>query len=236
MSLPKIVTTKFKTELPSTKETVWFRPFLVKEEKALLLALESGDNEMLSKVTKDVLDACILEPTLDATKLSFFDVQFLFLQIRAKSVGEVSKLKYAHKDGKNRAGIECTHETEIEIKLDEIKVTFKPEHQKKFMINEEIGVVMRYPTIDDVAFVTKEGQELDVIARCIEQVFDANDVYTPDNHIETVEFLESMNNEQFSKITAFFETMPELSHTIKYECKGCGQEDTVKLEGVGDFF
>lgn len=239
MALPKIVAPKFLTEIPSTKEKVSFRPFLVKEEKALLIAMESKSEATMIEAIKDTIEACV-ENKIDAGKLPFFDLEYLFLQIRAKSVGEISKFEYRHAKGVNRKGEECNGVTQVQINLEQVNVEFVENHSNKVMITDNLGAVMKYPTANEIKNIMKNMQtnklELEMIAACVESVFDENEVYTPDNLQEAVQFIESLDTKQFAKIAKFFETMPKLSHSVTYNCVKCGQEDTVKFEGIADFF
>jgi hypothetical protein len=236
MALPKLASPRFAVELPSTGQRVSFRPFLVKEEKALLMAATSDDQNSMIDAVKDVLAACVVDSDVDVAKLPFFDLEYLFLNLRAKSVGEVIKLEYKHTGGKNYSGIECEAVTPVEINLERVKVVKNDTHTNKIKITDQLGVVMRYPTINDIKLVNEGSDELKMIAKCIVSVYDENDVYEPDNLQDAVDFIDSLNTQQFAKIMEFIATMPKLRHTFSYKCKGCGQEDTVTLEGLSDFF
>jgi hypothetical protein len=236
MALPKLAAPRFSIDLPSTGERVSFRPFLVKEEKALLMAATSDDQNSMIDAVKDVLSACVLDETVKVANLPFFDLEYLFLNLRAKSVGEVIKLEYKHTGGKNYQGIECDAVTPVEINLERVKVEKNDEHTNKIQITDQLGVVMRYPTISDIKLVNDGADELKMIAKCIVSVYDEENVYEPDNLQDAVNFIDSLNTQQFAKIMNFIATMPKLRHTFSYKCKGCGQEDTVTLEGLSDFF
>lgn len=235
MALPKMVVPKFFTTIPSTKEKVAFRPFLVKEEKALLLALESTDENSMVDAIKETISACV-ETKTNIEKLPFFDLEYLFLQIRAKSVGEEAKFQYRHAGGVNREGKPCEAVTDVVVKLDEVKTEEDPKHTNKIMLTDTVGVIMRYPTIETMKELVTKRNDFEVVSRCIESVFDENDMYEPENTQDAIQFMESLNSSQFAKIVEFFETMPKMKHTVTYNCKGCGQEDTVTFEGIADFF
>ena len=225
MALPKIATPRFGLELPSSGKRISFRPFLVKEEKALLMAAQSEDSLSMIDAVKDVIAAC--SEDLDVNKLPYFDLEYLFLNIRAKSVGEVIKLEYRHSAGVNYKGEPCEAVTPIEINLENVKVEKTEGHTNKIQIDDKLGVEMRYPSINDVKLISEGKDELEMLAKCIISVYDEENVYEPDNVQDAVQFLESLNNSQFSKIMQFINTMPKLRHTFTYKCKGCGQEDTV---------
>ena len=236
MALPKLATPTFALEIPSNGKRVRFRPFVVKEEKALLMAAQSDDpNDMIDAV-KDVISSCVTDNEIDVDKLPYFDLEYIFLNIRAKSIGEIVKLEYRHTGGKNYQGIVCEAVTPIEINLEQVKVEKTEKHTNKIKIDDIMGIVMRYPTFNDVKLVSAGSDEMEMLAKCVVSVYDNENVYDPDNLQDSIDFIESLNNTQFAKIMEFIETMPKLKHTFKYNCKGCGQEDTVTLEGLSDFF
>ena len=233
--LPKLMVPKFTIKLPSSGKEVTYRPFLVKEEKTLLIAVESRDQNLIINAIKDAISACVDD--VDVTKLPYFDIEYLFLNLRAKSVGEEVKFSYKHRDGLNRKNKKCDVETEVSVMLDQINVKRVDDHKDKFMIDDNYGVKMKYPTIDTIQKVASEqNNEIELMASCIEYVYDNNDVHTPESLEESVKFIESMNSKQYEKLSQFFNTMPKLEHTIKYKCDGCGQEDEVVLSGISDFF
>jgi len=236
MALPKLSSPRFSVELPSNGRRISFRPFLVKEEKALLMAATSNDQNSMIDAVKDVLSSCVLDDDVNVGTLPFFDLEYLFLNLRAKSVGEVIKLEYRHSGGVNYSGIECEAVTQVEINLERVKVAKNEKHTNKIKITDELGVVMRYPTISDIKLVNDGSDELKMIAKCIVSVYDEETVYDPDNLQDAVDFIDSLNTQQFAKIMEFIATMPKLKHTFDYKCKGCGQQDTVTLEGLSDFF
>lgn len=235
MALPKIAIPKFSVTLPSTGEKIHFRPFLVKEEKVLLIAMQSEDESAIIDAVRDVVVACVDEK-INAAKLPYFDIEYLFLNIRAKSVGEQINLEYRHTGGINYQGIQCEVVTPVQINIEEVKVDKLEGHTNKIMLTDTMGIEMKYPSIDEINSIAKGTDELEMLARCIKCVFDEQNVYDPDNLRDSIAFIENLNSEQFSKITQFFNSMPKLRHSIKYTCRGCGQEDVVKLEGLSDFF
>jgi hypothetical protein len=234
MALPKIAVARFGLELPSSSKRIQYRPFLVKEEKVLLMAAQSEDSLAMIEAVKDVINACTDD--VDVNVIPYFDLEYLFLNIRAKSVGEIVKLEYRHTGGVNYSGISCEAVTPVEINLENVKIEKDPEHTAKIQIDDKLGMEMRYPTINDIKTISEGSDEISMLAKCILSVYDNENVYEPDNLNDAISFIESLNNSQFAKIMKFVNTMPKLKHTFKYKCVGCGQEDTVVLEGMSDFF
>lgn len=238
MALPKLTTAKFSVELPSNKQNIEFRPFLVKEEKALLIAMESEDESHMVAVMRDLVNDCVETPGFDISKVPFFDAEYLFLNLRAKSVGEVSTLEYRHTDGINYEGEPCETVTEVKINLEDIKVYGIGETEDKIQLTDKLGVKLKYPSIVDISkhSIGDNASEINLLATSIEYAYDDNEVYEAETEEEQIEFIESMNATQLKKIADFFASMPRIKHTITYKCEGCGQEDTLELEGLADFF
>ena len=239
MALPKLLSPEFSVELPSTKQPVKFRPFLVKEEKVLFMAMESGEPRDIQKSVMNVLRSCILTPDVEVDKLTAYDVEYLFLQLRSKSVGEQVEVNLNHQDPKIKEL--CTHEQKVSINLEDIKVTFNENHTDVVNISKDIGVKMRAPSLDIV--LSNSGNKevsiensMNILAKCIVHVFDKDNVYEEFTVTEMKDFIESLTQEQFKNIQKFFETMPKLTHTVKYKCEKCGREETIVLEGLQSFF
>jgi hypothetical protein len=233
MALPNISTPEFTTKIPSTGEEIKFRPFLVREEKILLMALEGEDQDEIQNTIVKILEGCILTP-IDMTKLAMFDIEYLFLQLRGKSVGEVLNLKVGHQKGK------CDHKTDVEIKIDDIKVVGKiPE--SKVMLTDTVGVKLKFLNMADVTKVSNakgnDNEKLfNVINKCIEYIFDEEQVYNDFNEKEIEDWVNNLNQSQFQKIVGFIESMPKLQHEITWTCEKCGKKETIKLEGLQSFF
>jgi hypothetical protein len=236
MALPKLAAPRFALEIPSTGKRISFRPFLVKEEKSLLMAAQSEDTVDMIDAVKDVISACVVDDTFDVEKIPYFDLEYIFLNIRAKSISEIVKLEYRHTGGVNYQGIACDAVTPVEINLEQVKVYKDPDHTNKVKLDDRLGIELRYPTINDVRMVSDGADEIEMLAKCIVSVYDEDSVYEPDNMEDSIGFIESLNNEQFMRIMQFISTMPKLRHTFSYKCRGCGQEDKVTLEGMSDFF
>jgi hypothetical protein len=236
MALPKVSSPRFALELPSTGARISFRPFLVKEEKVLLMAAQSEDQLDMVDAVKDVIAACVLSEEIDVNKLPYFDLEYIFLNIRAKSIGESVKMEYRHTGGMNYQGIVCEAITQVEINLEQVKVEKNAAHTNKFQLDDTLGIEMRYPNHADIRLVNDGSDEIEMLARCIVSVYNDDEVFEPDNDADAIEFIESLSNEQFMRIMRFIETMPKLKHTFTYRCKGCGQEDAITLQGMSDFF
>jgi hypothetical protein len=236
MALPKIDVPTYELVVPSTDEKIKYRPFLIKEEKVLLMAMESGKNEDIIQAVKTIVNECTFDK-LELGKMPMFDVEYIFLQIRSKSVGEVSKLRVLCKDdGKTYAN--------VEVDLNEVQVQVDDGHTNKIELSDEMGIIMNYPTIDSfsaagIADINAENM-LDVIVSCIGQIYDkgGEEVWDAKDSTkkELVEFVEQLNTQQFADVQAFYDTMPKLKHTITVKNPKTEKENTVTLIGLGDFF
>ena len=238
MPLPKIATPTYELELPSTEQTVKYRPFLVKEEKLLVLALETEDTKQITTAIKTVLKSCVLTKGIKVEQLPTFDIEYLFLNIRGKSVGEELEVKVICPDDEKT-------EVPITIDLDEVKVQKSEGHNKQLKLDDTLMMEMRYPSLDqfiknnfDFKDENQMEQSFDLIGSCIDKIYSEDEVWaTADcTKKEVKEFLESMNSSQFKDIEKFFETMPKLSHTIKVKNPKTKVESEVVLEGLASFF
>ena len=236
MALPKINVPKYKLKLPSDGRAVNFRPFLVKEEKLLLIATETGEQAEIVTAIKNIITECTY--ISDVEKLSTFDIEYLFLQIRTKSVGESVDV-----------ALTCPDDNEttvpVSIPLDEIKVVKTRGHKKEIKLSDEVAISMGYPSLESFVsmnFVGEDETQIDAIftmaASCIETISDTEQVYDCKDlpKQEIVEFLEQLNTKQFMLIQKFFETMPKLTHTVKITNPNTGVESDVVLEGLASFF
>jgi hypothetical protein len=236
MALPVLTTPTYELVIPSTDEKIKYRPFLVKEEKILLIALESNKNKDIINAVKEIVSVCTFNK-IDLGNIPMFDVEYIFLNIRAKSVGEVSQISLLCPDDK-------TTYVNVEVDLSEVMVQVETEHNPKIELTDEMGLVMRYPTIDsfvdnDITEITASNM-LEVISSCIlqiydkkgEEVFDAKDQTAK----ELVEFVEQLNSKQFQKLQKFFDSMPALKHTVEIENPKTKVKSDVVLQGLSDFF
>ena len=236
MALPVINTPTYELVVPSTDETIKYRPFLVKEEKILLIALESGESEDIVNAVKEIVIACTFEK-LDLGKMPMFDVEYIFLQIRAKSVGEVSNLRLLCPDDKETYA-------NVEVDLSEVIVQVEEEHTNKIEISDSMGIIMTYPTIDSFADTgitdVTASNMLDVISSCVLQIYDkkGEEVYEAKDQTkkELVEFIEQLNTKQFKEVQRFFDTMPKLKHVVTIENPKTKVKTDVLLQGLNDFF
>ena len=236
MALPKLGYPTYELELPSTGKTIKYRPFLVKEEKVLLLALDSKDEKQVINAVKDLIKNCVTT-RIKVDTLPSFDLEYLFLKIRGASIGETIILTVTCLDD-NETQVEAT------INIDEVEV-FKPEgHDKKIMFDDKTGIVMKYPSMKEFVereFLQKEmktEEVYDYIADSIDQIFDDEEVYdsstTTKKEFRT--FVDSLTTRQFEKIQKFYETSPKLSHTFKVVNPNTGKESEYTVEGLQSFF
>jgi hypothetical protein len=238
MPLPKISTPTYELELPSTGQLIKYRPFLVREEKLLVLALESEDTKQITTAIKTVIKNCIETKNVKVELLPTFDIEFIFLNIRGKSVGEEIEVN-----------IICPDDGEttvpIKINVDDIRVQKNPEHSKRIKVDNSIMMEMRYPSLDqfiksnfDFSADNTMDQSFELISSCIDKIFTEEEVWSASDVTkkELMEFLDQMNSSQFKEIEKFFETMPKLSHTIKVTNPNTEIESEVVLEGLSSFF
>jgi|TARA_B100000035_G_scaffold218334_1_gene187254 hypothetical protein len=238
MPLPKISTPTYELVIPSSKKKIRFRPFLVKEEKILIIAMESQDNTQIANAIKDVLSACIVSKGVKVEKLSTFDIEYLFLNIRGKSVGEELEVNVTCPDD---------GETQVPavIRLDTIKVEFPENHSPDIKLDDQYTVRMKYPSMDEFVksnFSNEENVNVDetfgLIASCIDQVYSEEESWTSADctQKELNEFIEQFNSAQFKLVENFFATMPKLSHTVEVTNPNTGVKSEVVLEGLANFF
>jgi len=236
MALPKLTTPTYELEIPSTDEKISYRPFLVKEEKILLMAIESGKNSDIISAVKTIVSECTFNK-INLSTLPMFDVEYIFLQIRAKSVGETSKLKLLCPDD------EKTY-ADVEVNLLDVKVQVEEGHTNKIELDNDMGIIMTYPTIDtfaknDIQVVTSANM-LDIVGTCILQIYEkgGEKVYEAKDQTkkELTEFIESLQTKHFQKLQSFFNSMPKLKHTIKLKNPKTKKESKITLNGLNDFF
>jgi len=239
MPLPKINTPTYELELPSTGKKIKYRPFLVKEEKVLLMALESEDMKQISNGIVQILNDCILTRGVKVESLATFDIEYLFLNVRAKSVGETVEVNVTCPDDGETT-------VEMEIEIDSIKIQKNKDHKNIIKLDDKYSMKLRYPSFDqfidnnfevnqDVSDVNKS---LDMITSCIEMVYDEEESWSASDcsKKELVEFVDQLNSKQFKQIEIFFTTMPKLSHIIAVKNPNTGVESEVVLEGLASFF
>ena len=238
MPLPKISTPTYELDLPSTGQAVKYRPFLVREEKLLVLALESEDTKQITTAIKTVIKNCIETKGIKVEALPTFDIEYLFLNIRGKSVGEEIEVNLICPD-------DDTTTVLVKINVDDIKVQKNPDHNKQIKVDDSIMMEMKYPSLDqfiksnfDLSADSTMDQSFDLIASCIDKIYTEDEVWAAADvsKKEILEFLEQMNSNQFKDIEKFFETMPKLSHTVVVKNPNTEVESEVILEGLSSFF
>ena len=238
MPLPKIATPTYELELPSTEQKIKYRPFLVKEEKLLVIAMESEDTKQITTAIKTVIKNCIETKNIKVEALPTFDIEYLFLNIRGKSVGEEIEVNIICPDDEETS-------VPVKINVDDIQIKKNEEHINKIKLDDSIMMEMKYPSLDQFIknnFDTSSGNAMDqsfeLIASCIDKIYTEDEVWVAADVTkkELVEFLDQMNSSQFKEIEKFFETMPKLSHTIKVTNPNTQVESEVVLEGLSSFF
>ena len=237
MALPKLNTPTYELVLPSSEEKIKFRPFLVKEEKILMIAMESNDNSQIIEAVKTIVSECTFNE-VKVAEIPMFDVEYLFLNIRAKSVGEVSQIRLlCQDDGKTYAN--------VEVDLTEVNVKVNQDHTNKIELTDDTGMLMKYPTIDsfkDSGLTTdvNPSNMLEIVASCISQIYEekGEKVYEAKDQTtkELIEFLEQMNTKQFKDVQHFFENMPKLKHEVQFVNPKTKKKSKVMLQGLNDFF
>jgi len=234
MALPVLNNPNYEMELPSTGEKIEFRPFLVKEQKILMMAMESDDTSSQSKAVVDIIKNCTFGKLDDKLeKLPTYDIEYMFLQIRQKSVGETIDITVTcQDDGETKVP--------VTLNLEDIKVVKTEGHSETIMINDTIGMTMKHPTMKqilgyDLTKMDNMESTFDIIQDCLENIFDEETVYDDMSKKEMSEFIEQMTTDQFEKVTSFFTTMPKLKHTVKVTNPNTGVENEIVLEGMQSF-
>ena len=236
--LPKIATPTYELELPSTEQTIKFRPFLVKEEKLLVIALESEDTKQITNAIKTVIKNCIETKGIKVETLPTFDIEYLFLNIRAKSVGEEIEVNIICPDDEETS-------VSVKINVDDIKVQTNEDHTNRIKLDDTLMMEMKYPSLEqfiknnfDISTNSAIDQSFELVASCVDKIYNEDEVWaTADvTKKELMDFLDQMNTSQFKQIEKFFETMPKLSHTIKVKNPNTEVESEVVLEGLSSFF
>ncbi len=237
MPLPRIATPTYELTLPSSDKKIKFRPFLVKEEKVLILAMESQDSKQIANAVKDILSHCILSRGIKVEKLSTFDIEYLFLNIRGKSVGEqIEVMVTCPDDGKTQVP--------TLINIDSIKVIKDKGHNRDIKLDDELTLRMKYPSLNEFIKSNFDANGMnvddtfDLISSCIDQVYSEEESWSSSECTkkELTEFVEQLNSSQFKMVEKFFETMPKLSHTVKVTNPNTKKENEIVLEGLQNFF
>lgn len=232
MALPSLSSSKYELTLPSTGEKIEYRPFLVREEKLLLVAQSTGENEDILRAVEEIISACSFEK-LNPKVLPFFDLEYVFLQIRAKSVGEIAKVKLTCPD-------DMETKVDVEINLTEVECKREVGHDSNIKLTDDVGIVMNYPRLDTMkSFATDDADSVfGLIKSCVSQIYDNTAVYDKAdmNEKDLDEFIESMSHQQFEKVQQFFATMPKVRHVVNVKNPNTGVENEIVLEGMQSFF
>lgn len=249
MGLPKIEQVTFRTELPSTKQKIAFRSFLVKEEKILLVALQSGERDAIIDALRQIITNCVIEPEdFDVDKITLFDLEFLFVQLRIKSIGDKVQLKFAARKKEFTECKECLNPKgrEVEIDLNDAKIDFSDVKDKKIEINGKVGLMMKYPTFSMLKKIEQARTEDDINSlfeifwECIDFIYEGDKNIDPKEFTveEGKEFIETIPAKAFQQIQEFLASVPKLKQTVHFKCKNkdCDFERTHTLEGLEDFF
>tara|TARA_B100001287_G_scaffold257259_1_gene242723 strand:- start:303 stop:1004 length:702 start_codon:yes stop_codon:yes gene_type:complete len=231
MALPQLNTPTYELEVPSTGVKISYRPFLIKEQKVLMIAQEQGGERALLKAVGNIIKDCTMGTIENPEDLPTFDMEYLFLKIRGKSVGDKVELNLLCPDDEKTRVL-------TEIDLNEIKIE-KGESTNTIQLSDEIGITMKYPTVKDLINFGNEKSTVkmtfDIVQSCTVNIFDANDVYEDFSRKELQDFFEQLNTEQFDKIQKFFDEMPKLKHTVKVKNPNTGVESDIVLEGLQSF-
>ena len=235
MALPKLNTAQYELKVPSTGKTIEYRPFLVKEEKILLMALEGEEEKEMAKAIKQILSQCVLTENFKIDNLALVDVEYIFLKVRGKAVGDKSKIYIVC------TNTECENKIEIELDLEAIKIDTHKDHTDLIKLTDDIQVRMVPPKMEYLMATVSKNQidlVMDVIRDSISEIIQGKEVFSAQDHTkeELEEFLNSLNSGQFQNVRQFFETMPALRHDIEYTCNKCNKTEKQTLQGLASFF
>ena len=237
MALPVMKTPTYEMTIPSTKQVVKYRPFLVKEEKSLMIAQQSDDANTMVNTLKGVIDACTFGK-VDVNKLAMFDIEYIFVQLRAKSVGEISELIFSCKQCNDPKA-----KMKIAIDLTQLEVKFNPDHVTDIQLFDNVGVKMKYPSIATVNKLKGASAEdvdsiFGIIIDCIDSIYDDENIYSAaeQSREELTEFINNLTQDQFGKLQKFFETMPKLEKEIEFDCPVCAYHHKQTIQGLEGFF
>jgi rubrerythrin len=239
MALPKLDVPIYELELPSTGESISYRPFLVKEEKILLMAMEGEDEREITTAIKQIINNCILSENLKVSSLPLFDIEYILLNLRARSMGDTIKTSYMYQDCKE----ENCKPVELEIDVNSIQIEKDENHTTKIELTDSVGIIMKYPDIEMMSKMnnltaTETSEAFDLIVKCIDQIYDDETVYSKADYTpkQLKEFVEGLTQDQFRKIEQFFNTIPKMYKDVEFKCDKCGYTEDMRLEGLASFF
>jgi hypothetical protein len=230
MALPKIKHPTYTVTIPSTQETITMKPFTVQEEKILLMARSSEKSEDIISAVKQIIQNCIIEP-VDVSKLATFDIEYLFVKLRAKSIGEIVDLEYNDE--------ETQTVVKFSVNLEEVEIKYNPNHSDRFYVADDIGIKMRYPTLEEIKYIeNSEDQDKAIytlLFKCVESIYDNETAYNEFTEKEFQDFVDTLPMDAMTKIRNFFETLPSLEHTVTLTNKE-GRTKEIVLKGINSFF
>ena len=232
MALPKINNVLYDLELPSSGEMVEYRPFLVKEEKILLMALEGKDEKEMVKAIKQIITQCVATEKFNINKLAMVDLEYLFLNIRGKAVGDVSTISFEH---------ECGEIIKLDVDLSKVEIVNNKNISDLVNLTDDIMIRLKPPSLDNVIGVANKNQidvVMEIVRECLVEIIQGKDVFSAQDHSreELDEFLNSLNSGQFQKIQTYYESLPKMKQDIEYTCPKCGETKKETLEGLASFF
>ena len=232
MALPKLNTAQYELKVPSTGKTIEYRPFLVKEEKILLMALEGKDEKEMVKAIKQIITQCVATEKFNINKLAMVDLEYLFLNIRGKAVGDVSTISLEHK---------CGEVISLDIDLSKVEIVNNKNISDLVNLTEDIMIRLKPPSLDNVIGVANKNQidvVMEIVRECLVEIIQGKDVFSAQDHTkeELDEFLNSLNSGQFQKIQTYYESLPKMKQDIEYTCPKCGETKKETLEGLASFF
>jgi hypothetical protein len=243
MALPKLSIPEYELELPSNKQKIKYRPFLIKEQKILMIAQEGKDEKEMVMAIKQIIKDCTITGDIDIDSLPLFDIEYFFLQLRSKSIGEKIDLFFRHQKCPENNNEPAKNQTQIKVDLSKVKVVKDKKHNTKIKLTKDIGIIMKHPKIDLLnkfqgKSMTEMSTVFNLIGECIDQVYDTDETYNATDYTpkELEEFISTMTEEQFKKVQDFFNTMPKIKHTVNFKCVDCKFEDTLEVEGLQNFF
>ena len=244
MALPRVASPTYELKIPSTGQKVKYRPFLVKEEKTLLMAMEAGDNRAMTKAMQDIITSCT-EGEVDLKSLASFDIEYFFLQLRGRSIGEILTIN-PHRPENFKCCEEATEEDicEVNINIDDITMDTSKITSSEIKITDKIGLKLKFPQIETVQKYATAGEDIEaenvfkLIIDCIEYIWDGDEIYKAKDSTkkELNDFVESLSSSKLINVREFFESMPRLSHTIDWECGKCKKSTPMIIEGIDSFF
>ena len=244
MALPRVASPTYELTIPSSGEKVSYRPFLVKEEKTLLMAMEATDPKAMAKAMEDIISSCT-EGEVDLKSLASFDIEYFFLQLRGRSVGEIITI-----NPRRPTSFKCCEEAaeedicEVKINIDDIIMDTSKITSSEIQVTDDIGIKMKFPQIETVQKYATAGEDIEaadvfkLIIDCIEYIWDGDEIYKAKDSTkkELNDFIESLSSSQFVNVREFFESMPRLTHTIDWECEKCKKSTPMIIEGIDSFF